>query len=65
MLGTLNTRPDKATREIKNLSIEWILNKLIFKKLMQALGPSDVDLLAYKLYHQIQKYINWQPDLHA
>ena len=51
MLGTLNTRPDKATREIKNLSIEWILNKLIFKKLMQALGPSDVDLLAYKLYH--------------
>ena len=36
----------------------------MFQKLIQALGPVDVDLFAFRLYHQIQRYISWQPDLH-
>ena len=63
--GTLNTRADKAFREVKNSSSEWILNKPIFQKLIQTLGLVDVDLLASKLCHQIPKYISWQPDPHA
>ena len=63
--GTLNTRADKASREIKNLSSEWILNKPIFQKLIQTLGPVDVDLFALRLCHQIPKDISWQPDPHA
>ena len=34
---TLNTTADKASREIKNLSSKWILNKPIFQKLIQTI----------------------------
>ena len=61
--GTLHTRADKASREMKNSS--WTLTKPIFQKLIQALGPVHVDLLASRLCHQIPKYISWQPDPHA
>ena len=44
---------------------EWILNKPIFKKLIQALGPVDMDLFASRLFHQIPKYVSWQPNPHA
>ena len=50
---------------MKKLSSEWILNKPIFQKLVQDLGPVDVDLFASRLCHQIAKYISWQPDPHA
>ena len=63
--GTLNTRADKAFREVKNSSSEWTLNKPIFQKLIQTLALVDVDLFASKLCHQIPKYISWQPDPHA
>ena len=65
LTGTLNTRADKASREMKNWSSEWILNKPIFQKMKQTLGPVDVDLFATRLCHQIPKYISWQPDPHA
>ena len=48
---------------MKNSS--WILNKPIFQKLIQALGPVVMDLLASRLCHQIPKYISRQPDPHA
>ena len=60
---TLNTRADKTSRRMKNLSSEWILNKPIFQKLIQALG--SVDLFISRLCHQILKYISWQPDPRA
>ena len=63
--GTLNTRADKTSREMKNSSSEWILNKPIIQKLIQALGPVDVDLFASRLSHQIPKYISWQLDPHT
>ena len=63
--GTLNTRAEKTSREMKNSSSEWILNKLIFQKLIQALGLVNVDLFASRLSHQIPKYISWQPDPHT
>ena len=58
LLGTLNTSADKVSIETKNSSSEWILNKPIFQKLMQVLGPEDVDLFASRLCHQIPKYIS-------
>ena len=44
---------------MKNSSRELILNNPIFQKLIQALGPVDVDLFASRLCHQILKYISW------
>ena len=46
LLGTLNTRAD---REMKHSSSEWILNKPIFRNLIQTLGPVDGDLFASRL----------------
>ena len=43
--GTLNARADKPSREMKNSSSEWILNKPIFQKLMQALGPVCIQVV--------------------
>ena len=65
LLGTLNTRRERSSRETKNLSSEWILNKLILQRLIQALGPVAVDLLASTLCYQIPKYIRWQLDSKA
>ena len=65
LLGTLNTRADKSSRETKNASIEWILNKLMFQKLIQALEPEDVELFLFRLCHQIPKYKRWKPDSQA
>ena len=63
--GNLKTRADKTSMEMKNSSSEWILNKAIFQKLIQALGPVNVDLFASRLCHQIPRYISWQPDSHV
>ena len=63
--GSLNIRTDKASREMKTSSSEWTLSKLIFQKLIQTLGPVDVDLFASRFCHQIPKYISWQPDPNA
>ena len=62
LLGTLNTSADNVSIETKNSSSEWILNRPIFLKLMQALRPEDVDLFASRFLPQIPKYISWQPD---
>ena len=50
---------------MESSSSEWILNKPIFQKLIQTLGPVDVDLFASRLCHQIATYISWQQDPHA
>ena len=42
--GTLNTRTDNSSREMKNSSSKWILNKPMFQKPIQALEPVDVDV---------------------
>ena len=65
LLGTLNTWAGKASRKMKSSSSEWILNKAKFQKLIQTLGPVDVDLFVSRMCHQIPKYISWQPDPHA
>ena len=49
--GTLNTMAGKASREMKNSSSEWTLNKPIFQKLIPTLGPVDMDMLASRLCH--------------
>ena len=35
LLGNLYTKTDKASREMKNSSSKWILNKTSFRKLIQ------------------------------
>ena len=60
--GTLNTSADKASREMKNSSSEWILNKPMLQKLIQAFGPLDVDLFAFSHATRSQMdvfQINW------
>ena len=47
--GTLNTTADKTS------SSKWILKKPIFQKIIRALGPVYVDLLASRLCNQIPK----------
>ena len=59
------SRAGKVSRKMKNLSSEWILIESIFQKLIEALGPVDVDLFASRLGHQNLRYISWRPDPHA
>ena len=48
-----------------NTSSEWILYKLMFQKLIQALEPEDIELFATRLCNQIPKYKSWQPNPQA
>ena len=62
--ATLNTKAEKAFREKKNSSSQWVLNKTKFQKLTQGLWPVDMDLLAPRLSHHVPRYRRGQPEQH-
>ena len=59
--GTLNTIADMESRMF-NDSSNWMLNKEIFKMIMNQFGPAEIDLFADRTNHQLKKYISWKPD---
>ena len=59
--GTLNTIADRESRMFTDSS-NWMLNKEIFKMIMNQFGPAEIDLFADRTNHQLKKYISWKPD---
>ena len=60
--GKANVSADLESREISH-SIEWCLNKDIFKTLCQKLGViPEIDLFASRINFQIEPYVSFKPD---
>ena len=59
--GKLNTMADQESR-LKGDSSEWMLDPVMFRQIMEALGPCQVDLFASRLLAQLPTYMSWRPD---
>ena len=59
--GKLNTMADQESR-LKGDSSEWMLDSVVFRQIMEALGPCQVDLFASRLSAQLPRYMSWRPD---
>lgn len=64
LAGTLNVIADEESRVMKDRS-DWMLNPAVFREISQQLGPSNVDLFASRLTHQLPAYVSWRPDPEA
>ena len=59
--GKQNTIADFQSRKF-NDQTEWMLNKNMFKQLIQIMGVPKVDLFASRLNNQLPNYVSWLPD---
>ena len=59
--GKQNTIADFQSRKF-NDQTEWMLNKNVFKQLIQIMGVPKVDLFASRLNNQLPNYVSWLPD---
>ena len=59
--GSDNSRADKESRLLQS-SAEWRLHRGVFRQIMSALGPCQVDLFATRLNCQLQRYVSWRSD---
>ena len=59
--GVSNTIADMESRTVRDRS-DWMLCPQIFRAIMEAFGPLDVDLFASRLTHQIPRFFSWRPD---
>lgn len=59
--GKENTEADFQSRAIRS-SAEWMLDPQIFHKIIQRLGPCNVDLFATRINAQLSRYVTWKPE---
>ena len=59
--GVNNLIADQESREVRT-SAEWRLDKDLFLRVCNILGPCNVDLFASRLNYQLPQYISWRPD---
>ena len=59
--GVQNIDADRESRREQDSS-EWKLDTTIFHRIMQILGPCQVDLFASRISAQLPKYMSWKPD---
>ena len=59
--GENNVIADHESRLLLS-SAEWMLNKGVFRWLMEMMGPCRLDLFATRLNHQLDHYVSWRPD---
>ena len=59
--GKQNTIADFQSRKF-NDQTEWMLNKNMFKQIIQIMGVPKVDLFASRLNNQLPNYVSWLPD---
>jgi hypothetical protein len=59
--GILNVVADTRSRKFKDQT-EWMLNKIVFNKIISTFGTQQVDLFASRLNKQLPKYVAWLPD---
>ena len=61
-VGNSHTRFKKFIRgpsvTSKNLSMEWMLNRAVFRQIVAIYGLPDVDLFASALNHQVKRYVS-------
>ena len=57
----MNSTADGESRTLQS-SGEWMLERSICHRVMQALGPCSVDLFATRLNNQLERYVSWRPD---
>jgi len=61
MPGVSNAIADVESQTVHDKS-GWMLCPKVFWAIMEAFGPLDVDLFAYKLTHQISRFFSCRPD---
>lgn len=61
--GKENKVDDKSRRI--NSGTEWMLNRKLFKKIINQLYSPEVDLFASRINKQLDKYVSWHPDPYA
>ena len=59
--GRQNQIADQESR-MQGDSSEWKLKPVVFWRLMEQLGPCQIDLFASRLTKQLEKYMSWKPD---
>ena len=62
--GRQNQIADQESR-MQGDSSEWKLKPVVFWRLMEQLGPCQIDLFASRLTTQLEKYMSWKLDLGA
>lgn len=45
--------------------MEWTINQIVFKQIMNIFGPCDIDMCASKLNNQLPRYFSYTPDVQA
>ena len=62
--GALNVWADAESCTLPS-SAEWKLQESICHRVLDLLGPCQIDLFATRLNHQLPQYVSWRPDPHA
>ena len=59
--GVENVRADMESRIMPDRS-DWMLNRQIFQRIQNRMGPVGIDLFASRLTFQLPRYFSWRPD---
>ncbi|KAJ8043466.1 hypothetical protein HOLleu_10559 [Holothuria leucospilota] len=62
--GKLNVEADVLSRQF-NDKTEWMLNRGVFKQIVDRFGQPEVDLFASRLNKQVNRFVSWLPDPEA
>ena len=44
---------------------DWMLNPVVFQRILTQMGPLEVDLFASRLTRQLPRFYSWRPDPEA
>ena len=64
LLGALNVWADAESRTLPS-SAEWKLQESICHRVLDLLGPCQIDLFVTRLNHQLPQYVRLRSDPHA
>ena len=62
--GCLNIIADEESRCMRDC-LDWKLHPGLFQRIVEVLGPIEVDLFASRLIFQVPRFFSWKPDPQA
>ena len=62
--GKLNQIADIESRTVRD-RCDWMLNPVVFQRILTWMGPLEVDLFASRLTRQLPRFYSWRPDPEA
>ena len=62
--GKLNQIADIESRTVRD-RCDWMLNPVVFQRILTQMGPLEVDLFASRLTRQLPRFYSWRPDPEA